>query len=324
MSRYRKIDRSKIRLKPLDERESKVTMDDLFDVTVWDYDTECEIDPETQGLADAVHEAKANGRAIIWFLAGHVVKHGLTPFIVDLMQNGYATHVACNGSVLIHEMELALRGHTSEDVGKYISTGEFGHWADVGMINSIVNMHYNAQNTIGEMVGQWLVSQEKGYAWSPTATGWRQKIPVTCHLLVGGDIIHQHPNCPRELFAASYNDFLVFGGSVEDLEGGVFINIGSQVTGTEVFLKALSMARNIAVQEGKPPIHNLTTGMLDFVKLPDNWRDGEASEGDAAYYYRPWKSILLRTVADGGRSFYLGGPHVNTLPRLWKAIRSDS
>ncbi len=321
------MNRDLITIRPLEERESKVHLDDVISPTAWAMEhtglhNGIEIEDEYFDLARAIRKAKNDGRPIIWFIAGHVVKHGLSRFIIDLMANGYATHIACNGAVPIHETELVVSGHTSEDVGRYIKHGEFGHWDVPAFINDAVAAAYTGGETIGEMIGDWLLPGKRARKYSILANGVAMNIPVTVHVLVGGDIIHQHANCPHELFAASYNDFLVFCASIEGLEGGVFINIGSQVTGTEVFLKALSMARNRAHNHGHPLIHNITTAMADFVKLPANWRDGEADESDPAYYYRPWKSILLRTVADGGQSHYLSGPHVKTLPKLWSTIVS--
>lgn len=321
MSKFPKIDRSKILILPNAQRESKVHMSDLADEHDWyQENADVEIDAETRGLADAIRDAKDRGRPVIFFISGHVIKHGLSAFIASLVEEGYITHVACNGSVMIHDWELVYANETSEDVGKYITDGKFGHWRTPGLINDIVYANFNGENTIGEILGQVMAQEQRGQRMSLIRCCHDAGIPMTFHVLIGGDIIHQHPNCDASMFAASYQDFLVFGGSVQNLEGGVFVNVGSQVTGTEVFLKALSMARNIAPRIDVPPPLHITTGMLDFVQLPENWRDGEASEGDAAYYYRPWKSILLRTVADGGQSFYVGGQHTETVPKLWKAI----
>ena len=320
MSKFEKIQVGKIRILPNAQRESKVHISDMIDEQQVEIDP-LHIDGETRGLAEAITAARKNGRPVIFFISGHVIKHGLSAFLIDLIEKDYITHVACNGSVMIHEWELWHDQYaTSEDVGKYIKDGKFGHWRTPGLINDIVYGNFNGQNTIGEILGEAMANEQTGHRASVIRTCHDANIPMTFHVLVGGDIIHQHPNCDPSMFAASYQDFLVFGGSVQHLEGGVFVNIGSQVTGTEVFLKALSMARNIAPRINVPPPLNITTGMLDFVQLPTNWRDGEASEGDAAYYYRPWKSILLRTVADGGQSFYVGGQHTDTVPKLWHAI----
>jgi hypothetical protein len=121
------------------------------------------------------------------------------------------------------------------------------------------------------------------------------------------------------LGAASFTDFLIFARSVQELEGGVFLNIGSAVTGPEVYLKALSMARNVARQQGRE-IRRFTTAVFDLVELPDDYRQGPPSKDHPQYYYRPWKTILVRTVADGGRSFYFQGDHRRTIPTLWSQV----
>lgn len=321
MARFKQIDVERIRLRPNSERESKVSFRDIIDPYKWLVDATGPVDcAETLGLAEAVVSARKNDRPVVLFIAGHVVKHGLSRFVMDLVSRGIVTHVACNGSVLIHDWELAVDGHTSEDVGRYIKDGKFGHWETPSQINQVINDFWEDDTTIVECLGDSLLARGLGARTSIIRCCHKYGVPMTSHILVGGDIIHQHPNCSEKLFAASFTDFLVFAGTIQDLQGGVFINVGSQVTGTEVFLKALSMARNIAVEDNLESPLQITTGMLDFVKLPDDWRNGEASEGDAAYYYRPWKSLLLRTVADGGSSFYISGPHTTTLPNLWKTI----
>jgi hypothetical protein len=148
----------------------------------------------------------------------------------------------------------------------------------------------------------------------------RLGVPLTVHVGVGYDIIHEHPNCDgAALGAASYCDFLVFTQTVTRLEGGVLLNFGSAVMGPEVYLKALSMARNVAHQEGRVVKH-FTTGVFDLVPLDGDTRR-QAPKSDPRYYYRPWKTILVRTVADGGESFYVQGDHRDTLPALYHAAR---
>src|SRR5947209_4868747 len=152
---------------------------------------------------------------------------------------------------------------------------------------------------------------------SIAAAGWRLGVPVTCYVSIGSDIIHAMPNCDgAALGQTSYTDFLIFARTVQDLEGGIFLNIGSAVTGPEVFLKALSMARNVAHQRGER-IENFTTGVFDLIPLPDNYRDGPPGKEHPLYYYRPWKTLLCRTVAGGGQSYYICGDHRDTIPTLW-------
>jgi len=142
-------------------------------------------------------------------------------------------------------------------------------------------------------------------------------IPVTVHIGIGYDIIHEHPNADgAALGQASYTDFLIFAEHVRNLESGVLLNFGTAVMGPEVYLKALAMARNVAHQEGKQIAH-FTTAVFDLIPLDDDYHR-QAPKTDPRYYYRPWKTILVRTVADGGESFYIQGDHRQTLPALWK------
>jgi hypothetical protein len=145
-------------------------------------------------------------------------------------------------------------------------------------------------------------------------------VAVTSHVAVGCDIIHAHPNCdPAALGTASYTDFLIFARSVENLEGGVFLNLGTSTIGPEVYLKALSAARNVAHARGQE-IRDFTTAVFDLVELPVDWEKGPPSKEHPLYYYRPWKTILIRTVADGGTSFYFRGDHRQTIPTLWHRL----
>jgi hypothetical protein len=153
---------------------------------------------------------------------------------------------------------------------------------------------------------------------SVLAAGVRLGIPVTVHVGIGYDILHEHPNCDgAALGQTSYQDFLVFTESVTKLEGGVLLNFGSAVMGPEVYLKALAMARNVAHQEGRV-IRHFTTGVFDLIPIEGDTRQ-QAPKEDPRYYYRPWKTILVRTVADGGESHYVAGDHRVTVPHLRKA-----
>jgi len=151
------------------------------------------------------------------------------------------------------------------------------------------------------------------------AAGARLGIPVTVHVGIGQDIVHQHPNLdPAALGIATYNDFLIFAQAMTGLEKGVYLNYGSQVMGPEVYLKALSMARNVARQRGEE-IRRFTTAVFDIVRLGDDLST-EAPKDDPRYYYRPYKTILVRTVADGGESFYICGDHRETMMNLWRML----
>ena len=152
--------------------------------------------------------------------------------------------------------------------------------------------------------------------------GYHLNIPCTVHVGVGSDIIHEHPNCDGAAMGeATYTDFLIYTQTVTNLESGVFLNFGSAVTGPEVYLKALSMARNVARQNGKN-IADFTTAVFDLLPIDTETVAGTPQKSDPRYYFRPWKTILSRTVADGGKSYYIQGEHRLTLPHLARTIWS--
>lgn len=276
-----------------------------------------------QELIQAYGPARQHGHSVILFLGGHPIKLGLSRYLIDLMERGWITHLATNGAGIIHDFELALVGGTSEDVAKWIQVGQFGLWQETSRLNDIIKEGAARSEGLGEAVGRTIVNEGFPHAdISLCAAGWRLGIPVTSHVTIGGDIIHAHPNCDgAALGATSYTDFLIFAESIFKLEGGVFLNVGSAVTGPEVYLKALSMARNVARQEGRE-IRHFTTAVFDLIPLPSNWRDGTPSKDDPFYYYRPWKTILTRTVADGGQSYYIQADHRQSIPSLWHALPS--
>jgi len=254
-------------------------------------------------------------------MGAHPIKLGLSRFLVDLIERRVITHLATNGAGMIHDFELAALGGTSEDVARWIRVGQFGLWRESGRLNDLIVAGAARNEGLGEAVGRAIHESSMPHAdLSLAAAGWRSGVPVTCHVGVGCDIIHAHANCdPAALGRASYTDFLIFARSVQDLDGGVFLNVGSSTIGPEVYLKALSMARNVARQEGRE-IRHFTTAVFDLVPLPADWARGPAGKDHPLYYYRPWKTILLRTVADGGTSFYVGQDHRRTIPSLWARL----
>lgn len=280
--------------------------------------------------------ARNADRPVVLMIGAHAIKLGLSQYLIELIQQRVITHVATNGAGVIHDFELAMLGGTSEDVAKWIRIGQFGLWKETGRLNDIISEAAQRNEGLGEAVGR-VIEEEKfpHRDISICAAGWRCRVPVTSHVSIGSDIIHGYPNCDgAALGKTSHTDFLIFAKAIEELEGGVFLNIGSAVTGPEVYLKALSMARNIARQEGRT-ITDFTTAVFDVVDLPENWRDGpgprpQGKDGAATgethplYYFRPWKTILCRTVADGGQSYYVKGDHRETIPALWHHLAHGS
>jgi hypothetical protein len=239
--------------------------------------------------------------------------------LIDLMERGLLTHLAMNGAGPIHDWELALIGATTESVARYIQTGEFGLWEETGRMNDVIRQGARAGLGLGEALGRAILEGDFPHKdTSVLAAGVRLSVPVTVHVGIGHDILHEHPNCDgAALGQTSYQDFLAFAQTVTGLEEGVLLNFGSAVMGPEVYLKALAMARNVARQEGRA-IRRFTTAVFDLVPLEGDHRT-PAPKTDPRYYYRPWKTILVRTVADGGESFYVQGDHGLTVPHLRRA-----
>jgi len=276
--------------------------------------------PAMPVLADKIVEAKRNGRAIIWLCGAHVLRAGNAPLLIDLMRRGLITHIGFNGAGAIHDFELAMIGQTCESVAKYVSEGQFGLWQETSKLNDAVKAGHRDGLGFGEAVGRMIEEEQFPYReTSVFAAGYRLRVPATVHVSIGQDIVHEHANFDGAAAGAtSYTDFLVFTQSVTKLEGGVFLNIGTAVMGPEVYLKALAMARNVAHPRGEKICH-FTTAVFDLTTLGEGL-DHEAPKSDPRYYFRPFKTILVRTVADGGQSFYVQGDHKATVPALYDAV----
>ena len=216
----------------------------------------CRAGPSSiRNFADFVQRivaARQQQRPVILMMGAHPIKLGLSRFLVDLIERKWITHLATNGAGLIHDFELASFGGTSESVARWIQVGQFGLWQETSRLNDVARQAAAAGEGLGEAAGRILANEPAPHAAvSLAAAAWRSGVPMTIHVGIGCDIIHGHPNCDGAAWgAASDTDFLIFARSVEDLPGGVFINFGTAVTGPEVFLKALSMTRNVARQRG--------------------------------------------------------------------------
>lgn len=314
---YPEFDRSKLNLKPLAERVHDMT---LADVLPLDAPVPPFADPNLDRVAERVVQARRAGAPVIWMMGAHVIKRGLSRFVIALMERGLVTHVGMNGAGPIHDFELALIGATTESVARYIAEGQFGLWQETGRIHEALRAGVPEGLGFGEAVGRMIEEERFPHRdVSILAAGYRLRVPVTVHVGIGYDIIHEHPDCDgATLGAASYRDFLILAEVLRGLEGGVLLNVGTAVMGPEVFLKALSMARNVAHQEGRR-IERFTTAVFDLLDLgPDPHR--EPPKTDPRYYYRPFKTVLVRTVQEGGESFYLQGDHQATVINLYHRI----
>lgn len=316
-SRYELFDRSRLRVKPLAERRHDLELKHWLALE----DPAPEYShPDLAEVAGRMEAARRQGAARILMMGAHLLRAGVNRHIIDLLERGALDHIAMNGAGAIHDYELSRIGATTESVARYIRTGEFGLWRETGELNDWIAEAAREGLGLGENLGRRL--EESGFPHrklSLLAAAYRLSVPVTVHVGIGYDILHEHPNSNgAALGEASYRDFLIFARAVERLEGGVMLSFGSAVMAPEVYLKALAMARNVAAQQGRA-IRRFTTAVFDLVPIRGDFRR-ELEKTDPGYYFRPHKTILVRTVADGGESFYFCGDHRATLPALRRAF----
>jgi hypothetical protein len=257
---------------------------------------------DLKAVARAVVEAKRRGGGAVWGLGAHVIKTGVGPIVIDLMERGFVSALATNGAAVIHDFEVALVGATSEDVDEALGPGRFGMSDETGrLLNKAINDGVAAGLGIGQAVTGFLADKQPQYARaSVLAAAARLQVPVTVHIAIGTDIIHMHPTASgAALGEGSLRDFRYFVSNVARLENGVYLNCGSAVVLPEVFLKAVALARN----RGRP-LAGLTTVDLDFVRM-----------------YRPLTNVVARPTAGSGRGYSLVGHHEIMIPLLAVAIR---
>ncbi len=318
MVRLLMFNRKALSIKPLSQRKHDL---DISIIDNTDGTRTLNIDKKIHIIAKNIIQARAKRSAVVLMMGAHVIRSGAQKYLIDLLERGYISCIAMNGGGMIHDFEFALIGATTEKVAKYIREGQFGLWKETGQINDIINIAYKQDGQgMGEAIGKAI--QEGKFPHkdiSILATCYRLNIPATIHVGIGYDIIHEHPNFDGAATGeTSYRDFLRFTTIMEKLEGGVVMNFGSAIMAPEVFLKALSMVRNVAHQEGLF-IKHFTTLVCDLHDLPDDFKK-EPPKNSPAYFFRPWKTMLVRTVADGGESYYIKGKHSDTVPALWSAI----
>jgi hypothetical protein len=252
-------------------------------------------------VVGALRRARESGRGILWGIGAHVLKTGLSPILIDLMERGFVSALATNGAGLIHDFELALSGSTSEDVDDTLGTGRFGMAEETGrLLNQAINDGVARGLGLGQAVAEYLQSTNPPHArTSVVAAAGRLQIPLTIHVAIGTDIIHMHPDASGAAIGeGSLRDFRYFVSNVARLEQGVYLNCGSAVILPEVFLKAVALARN----QGRP-LDGLTTVNLDFMRQ-----------------YRPQTNVVSRPVAGIGTGYSLVGHHEILIPLLAAAL----
>jgi hypothetical protein len=304
------LDLSGLRTYPLAERKSQVTVADFGRPPAKGQSLSAFLDglprilaaDVLRKVAGEILRARVKGRPVIWGLGAHVLKVGLSPVIVDLMEKGLATAIALNGAGIVHDFELAVAGHTSEDVAAGLGAGEFGMARETGEEVNRAIVEGDADGLgLGASVGRYLDRKRPPHAAaSVLASAHRLGVPVTVHVAVGTDIVHMHPACdPGALGRGSHLDFRILAGEVARLGGGgVYLNVGSAVLLPEVFLKAVTVARNLGHE-----LADFATVNMDFIQS-----------------YRPNTNVVHRPTLGVGRGYSLTGHHEIMVPLLAAAL----
>lgn len=272
-------------------------------------------------LVERIMTARKNGRPVIVSIGAHVIKSGLSRYLIALAKKGFITHFAGNGACSIHDFELAYLGGTSEHVPTAIEDGSFGMWEEtLVMMNEAINEGAKKEYGYGEALAEYINAHPEKFPHKDDCVLWNMyslDIPATYHIALGTDIIHQSPTCDMaNIGKCSGIDFKRFAYSVTELDGGVYLNFGSAVIGPEVFLKALSIARNLGY-----PTFNITTANFDLRDLGD-FRCNIGYD-DPNYYYRPRKNIVNRPVSRGGWGWHFVGDHAVTIPALYNKLTEE-
>lgn len=252
-------------------------------------------------LVDQLATSHQNKRPIILGMGAHVIKVGLNPIIIDLMEKNIICGLALNGAGIVHDTEIAMAGRTSEEVEQVLGAGAFGAAQETGeVINSAIKQGAEQNKGLGQSIGEYLLEQDFPYInKSLLATACRLGIPVTVHVAIGTDIIHIHPSaCGASIGKTSHYDFKLFCDMITDLEGGAYLNVGSAVLLPEVFLKALTVVRNLGHK-----VDNFVTANFDFIR-----------------HYRTMTNVVNRPTAGGGKGYNIIGHHELMVPLLAAAL----
>jgi len=304
-SKFEPLDLRKVKTYSLLDRKSKVKTDDF--ARIWQKGSTFRVfldrlpdilaGRELRNVISAIAAAYVDNRTIIFGMGAHVIKVGLNPIVIDLMERGIITSVAMNGAGIIHDVELAMIGQTSEDVAAAIGDGAFGMARETcAFLGQAIKTVKGNKTGLGETVGRAIIDKQLPMMdQSILAAGVRLGIPVTVHVAIGTDIIHMHPGFdPQKTGAATHWDFRQFASIVATLEKGVYLNVGSAVILPEIFLKATTLVRNLGYL-----LDEFTTVNLDFIK-----------------HYRPLTNVIARPTAKGGQGISIVGHHEILLPLI--------
>lgn len=311
MSKYPEIEINKVKLYPITRRSSKVKLAFLGKpvksnasfADFWNSLPEILAAEDLKAVAADILKARRRKKPVIVMMGAHVIKVGLSPILIDLMKEGVITCLAMNGAGIIHDVELSLFGVTSEDVAANLADGSFGMVKETGdFINRTMKVGVEGNLGLGEVLGKELISQKaKNLKISLLGQAFKLSIPVTVHVAIGTDIIHQQPSADGAAIGElSMRDFRSFARQVADLgNGGVVLNVGSAVILPEVFLKALTVARNLGY-----PCKNFTTANFDMIQ-----------------HYRPRVNVVQRPTLAGGKGYQITGHHEIMIPLLAMGVK---
>ncbi len=311
MSRYKQIDTSHVKTYSIQARKSKVVTGDF--VRPW-RSGDSFLDffqslpkilkaDDLRQLVALIVNARRREKPVIVLMGAHVIKVGLSPLLVDAMQHGIITALACNGACAIHDTELAYWGTTSEDVAEGLQDGSFGMAKETGeIINTTISRAKSSTKGFGEILGERILAESPPFVqYSLLASAIKYHVPLTVHVAIGTDIVHQQPNADGAAIGElSYRDFKIFAQNLTDLgDGGVVLHLGSSVIMPEVFLKALTVVRNLG-----HPAHGFVTANFDMIQ-----------------HYRPGVNVVSRPNLTGGKGFALTGHHEIMIPLLFAAVK---
>ena len=307
------LDLAQVKTYPLASRHSKVKLEDFAQPVAGEASVREFIEglpnvlavQSLRHIAERMRRARELKKPIIWGIGGHVIKTGLAPLIIDLMKADFVSAIAANGSVLVHDAEIAMIGSTSEDVDATLSEGVFGGADETGrLLNGAAQEGAADRIGLGEAVGRKLLAMQPRHRdYSLLCAAYESKIPFTIHLTIGGDIAHFHPTADgASLGATSHTDFRVLAELVRRMDGGgVYLNVGSAVVLPEVFLKCVTLVRNLG-----HPLTGITTANFDFIQS-----------------YRPQTNVVRRPTEKGaGEGFSITGHHELTVPLLAAILKT--
>jgi len=312
-NKYVPINLNRVRVYPIKDRKNKVRIEDFAKISEFDGSFKRFLDSlprilagnDFRGIVKSIVNARRKDKPVIFALGGHVIKCGLSPIIIDLMKQKIVTTIAINGGGSIHDFEISLTGATSEEVAEHLRDGSFGMVDETGrLMNQAIEKGAKQGMGMGEALGNKLLEIEAPYnSYSILATGAKLNVPVTVHVAIGTDIIHQHPSADGAAIGkSSFIDFRLLVSIMADLgKGGCFINIGSAVVLPEVFLKGLSIVRNLGYK-----VFDFTTANFDMVQ-----------------HYRPKQNVVRRPTIESGTGYCITGHHEIMIPLLYMAILEE-